>query len=214
MQKKSYFWYISNGLNSWSYLISFIASNRPKTSILQLLFTISLPCQRCKEMWSKPCQLSSLARTLQKPQKQWNFCFGLFLCNQFQNSEPGNNRELEQFVGSLGVVFQMFAKIDVNGKNSHPLYKWLIQNSCFDCFKRKKPVQWNFENFVIDRQEKVFVRLPTFAESIILLKKWLKCVWKEINREKSRICIFRIFYEEFFCVCNARTKIAVNIWTI
>ena len=49
-----------------------------------------------------------------------------FPCNQFGNQEPGDARQIEQFCTSnYGVTFPMFAKIDVNGSNAHPLYQYL-----------------------------------------------------------------------------------------
>ena len=49
-----------------------------------------------------------------------------FPCDQFGHQEPGGEAEIEQFcTRNFGVTFPMFAKIDVNGVNAHPLYKYL-----------------------------------------------------------------------------------------
>src|ERR1700727_2506978 len=49
-----------------------------------------------------------------------------FPCNQFGGQEPGDARQIEQFCSSnYAVTFPMFAKIDVNGGNAHPLYQYL-----------------------------------------------------------------------------------------
>src|ERR1700748_245994 len=49
-----------------------------------------------------------------------------FPCNQFGSQEPGNAAQIEQFcTRNYGITFPMFAKIDVNGSNAHPLYKYL-----------------------------------------------------------------------------------------
>ena len=49
-----------------------------------------------------------------------------FPCNQFEHQEPSGEAEIEQFcTRNYGVTFPMFAKIDVNGVNAHPLYKYL-----------------------------------------------------------------------------------------
>ena len=48
-----------------------------------------------------------------------------FPCNQFGGQEPGTAEEIRKFVDGYGVTFPMFAKIDVNGPNTHPLYKHL-----------------------------------------------------------------------------------------
>jgi len=49
-----------------------------------------------------------------------------FPCNQFLSQDPGSNEEISQFCElNYGVTFPMFAKIDVNGDNAHPLFKHL-----------------------------------------------------------------------------------------
>ncbi|MGE4434533.1 MAG: glutathione peroxidase [Bacteroidales bacterium] len=72
-----------------------------------------------------------------------------FPCNQFANQEPGDEKTIsEGCVLNYGVSFQMFSKVDVNGENAHPLYKYL---------KRKKGgifgsgIKWNFTKFLIDK---------------------------------------------------------------
>src|SRR5258707_2693987 len=76
-----------------------------------------------------------------------------FPCNQFGNQEPGDAKQIEQFCASnFGITFPMFAKIDVNGSNAHPL---------FDYLKRQKAgllgpsIKWNFTKFLVDRSGKV-----------------------------------------------------------
>ena len=73
-----------------------------------------------------------------------------FPCNQFGAQEPGSESEIGAFCEkNYGVTFPMFAKIEVNGANAHPLYKYL---------KDAKPgllgteaIKWNFTKFLIDR---------------------------------------------------------------
>lgn len=80
-----------------------------------------------------------------------------FPCNQFGAQEPGSNEEIEQFCSlNFNVTFPMFDKIDVNGKNAHPLYQHL---------KKAKPgvlgsegIKWNFTKFLVDRDGKVIER--------------------------------------------------------
>lgn len=48
-----------------------------------------------------------------------------FPCNQFGKQEPGDESQIKQFVASYGVKFDMFSKIEVNGNNAHPLWKWM-----------------------------------------------------------------------------------------
>ena len=73
-----------------------------------------------------------------------------FPCNQFGAQESGSSEEISAFCDrTYGVTFPLFAKIEVNGPNAHPLYRWL---------KREKPgllgigrIPWNFTKFLIDR---------------------------------------------------------------
>ena len=79
-----------------------------------------------------------------------------FPCNQFGGQEPGDAAQIEQFcTGNYAVSFPMFAKIDVNGHNAHPL---------FDYLKNEKSgllgpsIKWNFTKFLVDRSGKVVGR--------------------------------------------------------
>ena len=71
-----------------------------------------------------------------------------FPCNQFGGQEPGERDSIEACLVNYGVGFQMFEKIDVNGANAHPVFRWL---------KTALPgligsrVMWNFTKFLIDR---------------------------------------------------------------
>ncbi|KXU93454.1 glutathione peroxidase [Caballeronia megalochromosomata] len=90
-----------------------------------------------------------------------------FPCNQFGKQEPGDAGEIGAFCEkNYGVTFPMFAKIEVNGSNAHPLYKYL---------KDKEPgllgieaIKWNFTKFLVDRNGKVIKRYApqTKPESI------------------------------------------------
>jgi glutathione peroxidase len=79
-----------------------------------------------------------------------------FPCNQFGAQEPGSADDIGQFCQvNYGVTFPMFAKIDVNGPNAHPLYKYLTQE------KRGLfggSIKWNFTKFLVDRAGKVVAR--------------------------------------------------------
>jgi glutathione peroxidase len=83
-----------------------------------------------------------------------------FPCNQFGAQEPGTETEIAQFCElNYGVSFPIFSKIDVNGANAHPLYKFL---------KGEKPgilgaigmdsIKWNFTKFLVDRAGNVVGR--------------------------------------------------------
>ena len=80
-----------------------------------------------------------------------------FPCNQFGAQEPGNSDEIAGFCSkNYGVSFPMFAKIDVNGPNEHPLYATL---------KSRAPgvlgttaIKWNFTKFLVGRDGTVLTR--------------------------------------------------------
>ncbi len=73
-----------------------------------------------------------------------------FPCDQFGHQEPGDEAQIQKFCQTkYGVTFPLFAKIEVNGTNAHPLYRWL---------KEQKPgvlgtegIKWNFTKFLVDR---------------------------------------------------------------
>lgn len=79
-----------------------------------------------------------------------------FPSNQFANQEPGSDDEIASFCQkNYGVSFPMFSKIDVNGKNAHPLYKYLKEQKG-GTFGSK--IKWNFTKFLIDKNGKVVGR--------------------------------------------------------
>ena len=80
-----------------------------------------------------------------------------FPCNQFGAQEPGTEKEIAEFCElNYGVTFPMFAKVEVNGGKTAPVYKYL---------KAEKPgllgseaIKWNFTKFLVDRKGKVLAR--------------------------------------------------------
>ncbi|MEK3867546.1 glutathione peroxidase [Paenibacillus sp. FSL H7-0716] len=81
-----------------------------------------------------------------------------FPCNQFAGQEPGTSEEAEEFCQiNYGVTFPVFAKVDVNGPDASPLFKYL---------KEQQPgagdssdISWNFTKFLIDRSGNVVARV-------------------------------------------------------
>ncbi len=71
-----------------------------------------------------------------------------FPCNQFGNQEPGDEKSIaEGCLVNYGVTFPMFSKIEVNGENAHPIFKYLkseLKGTFGDNIK------WNFTKFLID----------------------------------------------------------------
>lgn len=85
-----------------------------------------------------------------------------FPCNQFGKQEPGTEKEIsEGCLINYGVSFPMFSKIDVNGDNAHPIYKYLKKE--LKGFPGSE-IKWNFGKFMLDRDGKPFKRFaPTTA---------------------------------------------------
>ncbi len=83
-----------------------------------------------------------------------------FPCNQFLWQEPGSSSQIREFCSvKYGVTFDMFAKVDVKGKNACELYKFLTS---IDTKPQKAgKVFWNFEKFVLDRNGRVVARFGT-----------------------------------------------------
>jgi glutathione peroxidase len=78
-------------------------------------------------------------------------------CNQFGHQEPGTSAQIAQFCQKYyGVTFDMFEKVDVNGRNQCELYKQLTSADAHA--KYPGPIQWNFEKFLIARDGSVVAR--------------------------------------------------------
>ena len=120
-----------------------------------------------------------------KKYKDQGFVVLGFPSNQFLEQEPGSSEEIAEFCReNYGVSFPMFEKIEVRGKNAHPLYKMLTKEKSFKGFdnspsgekfkgfiSKKFPeiyegdgIKWNFTKFLIDREGKVVQRIePNIA---------------------------------------------------
>lgn len=72
-----------------------------------------------------------------------------FPCNQFGGQEPGGKDEIEACLLNYGVGFQMFDKIEVNGDDAHPIYKYLKKELPGTLGRR---IKWNFTKFLIDKE--------------------------------------------------------------
>jgi len=86
-----------------------------------------------------------------------------FPCNQFGGQEPGSNAEIQEFCTvKFGVKFPVFSKIEVNGDNAHPLYKYLKNEA--PGLLGSKGIKWNFTKFLVARDGTVLKRFaPTDA---------------------------------------------------
>ena len=105
-----------------------------------------------------------------------------FPCNQFGNQAPGDDEEIHTFCkGRFGITFTQYSKIDVNGENAIPLYKWITSSTKFEGFdgaaklvlspvvkkmdkdyKNNGNIKWNFTKILIDRNGDIVARFePT-----------------------------------------------------
>lgn len=104
-----------------------------------------------------------------------------FPSNQFMGQAPGSNQEIHDYIQSkYAPTFRMFAKADVNGRTTTPLYKWLksegpkeMSTPPSGSFRKRlkrlirslsgKEIKWNFTKFLVDRNGNVVARFsPTF----------------------------------------------------
>ena len=80
-----------------------------------------------------------------------------FPCNQFGKQEPGDADEIGAFCESrFHVTFPMFEKIDVNGANAHPLYRWLTAEK--PGLLGTQAIKWNFTKFLLRRDGTIYKR--------------------------------------------------------
>lgn len=94
-----------------------------------------------------------------------------FPCNQFGSQEPGSEEEIQNFCRvNFGVTFPMFSKINVNGEETHPLYRYLKSEQ--PGILGTEAIKWNFTKFLVDKEGKVVERFgsstkPSELESSI-----------------------------------------------
>jgi glutathione peroxidase len=80
-----------------------------------------------------------------------------FPSNQFGEQEPGKDTEIAEFCEmNYGVTFPMFAKVDVNGKSAHPLFKYLTSTK--KGLLGSEAIKWNFTKFLVGRDGTVLAR--------------------------------------------------------
>jgi glutathione peroxidase len=80
-----------------------------------------------------------------------------FPCDQFGHQEPGNEAEIKNFCSlTYDISFPLFAKIDVNGNNAHPLYQYLksAQKGLFG----SEGIKWNFTKFLVNKDGAIVKR--------------------------------------------------------
>lgn len=137
------------------------------------------------------CKFTPQFDDLQKLYDQYqddNFEILGFPCNQFAGQEPGSNEEAAEFCKiNYGVTFPVFAKVEVNGADAHPLFQYLKQQKPFRGFDEsnfnekllkmmvfeKNPewivgneIKWNFSKFLVDQQGNVIKRYEPTDEMV------------------------------------------------
>jgi glutathione peroxidase len=97
--------------------------------------------------------LEALYRTF----KDKGFAVLGFPCDQFGHQEPGNEDEIRNFCSlNYDVTFPMFAKIDVNGTDAHPIYRYLKSEA--KGLLGSEAIKWNFTKFLVGRDGAVLKR--------------------------------------------------------
>lgn len=85
-----------------------------------------------------------------------------FPCNQFGRQEPGDNSTIADFcLRNFGVSFPVFEKIEVNGDNAHPIYRYL--KTAAPGIFGTTAIKWNFTKFLIQRDGTVYKRYGSLA---------------------------------------------------
>jgi phospholipid-hydroperoxide glutathione peroxidase len=87
-----------------------------------------------------------------------------FPCNQFGGQEPGTEAEIKEFAKKFNVTFDMTSKVNVNGSEAHPLWKYLKskkKGSLIDAIK------WNFTKFLVDKKGQPIERVGTTTDPIV-----------------------------------------------
>ena len=80
-----------------------------------------------------------------------------FPCDQFGHQEPGDEDEIKSFCSTqYDVTFPLFAKLEVNGDDADPLYKWLKSEG--KGILGSESIKWNFTKFLVDTDGRVVKR--------------------------------------------------------
>ncbi len=107
-----------------------------------------------------------------------------FPCNQFGEQTPGSDEEVHDFcTGRYGITFPQYSKIDVNGANAIPLYKWITENTKFEGFngpmglvlapvvkkmdkdyKNNGNIKWNFTKILVNKDGEIVARYEPTAD--------------------------------------------------
>ena len=134
------------------------------------------------------CGLTPQYKELQALYDQWH-PQGLeilaFPCDQFGQQEPGSNDEIQQFCQlNYGVSFPVFAKIEVNGEGSDPLYRYLRSNSKGLI---NSNIKWNFTKFLVDRDGQLLKRYAPTTQPEKLAPVIAKLLGNEVPSTENEL---------------------------
>lgn len=111
-------------------------------------------------------QYEGLEKLHEKYQSQGLVVLG-FPCNQFMAQEPGDAASIKNFCSlTYQVKFPLFAKVDVNGPTTHPLYRVLKKEARGVLWT--ETIKWNFTKFLVNREGRVVGRFPPNMEPVAL----------------------------------------------
>lgn len=86
-----------------------------------------------------------------------------FPCNQFKQQEKGTNSEIKSFCDlQFNIKFDLFGKVDVNGENAHPLFKFLKKQA--PGILGSESIKWNFTKFLVNKNGEVVKRFATMTK--------------------------------------------------
>lgn len=128
-------------------------------------------------------QFDGLEKLNEKYRDRGLVCIG-FPCNQFAQQDPGSDNEIEGFCRlNYGVTFQIMKKVDVNGKDEHPIFTWLKEQAPTEEYhglkakasaalfktisksvEKDSDIKWNFTKFLISRDGVTVKRFPPTEE--------------------------------------------------
>ena len=101
--------------------------------------------------------------------KKASFSILAFPCNQFGKQEPHDNQEIANFCTTkFNISFPLFEKVEVNGKNAHPLYSYLKSGA--PGVLGSERIKWNFTKFLVNKQGKVIKRYAPATQPNSLYK--------------------------------------------
>ena len=141
-------------MNTYDFTVLWKATK--EVSLSQYKWKVTIVVNVASKCWLTP-QYEGLEKLYEIYEKDGLMILG-FPCNQFAGQEPGTNEEiLETCKLNYGVTFPIFSKIDVNGTNTDPLYKYLKKQK-WGLFGSS--IKWNFTKFLIGRNGEVVKRYP------------------------------------------------------